>query len=203
MNILLILLGCNIESILMNRLEASFRFIENDLHSANELCIVSNPLMDLFELQNTPTTQITWFLSGGIKNNFKGAKTEASILKSQIDNNISLKSTNDIDTTIQTQFEGIKWNFVLDEKSTNTAENFIWASQFINTTSVFNDIYVVTSDFHYQRASRMLKLIDPSRNFKWILGDLEEKDSRYWESIHIQNVESDVAKARVKLQALL
>jgi hypothetical protein len=204
MNILLILLGCNIGSILMNRFEASFRFIENDLHSTNELCIVSNPLLDLFEPHNTPTTQITWFLSGGIKNNFKGAKTEASILKSQIDNNISLKSTNDNDTSIQTQFESIKWNFVLDEKSTNTAENFIWASQFLNTTTqVFDDIYVVTSDFHFQRASRMLKLIDPSRNFKWILGDLEEKDSRYWETIHIQNVESDVAKARVKLQALL
>jgi len=158
---------------------------------------------NLFEPLHT-TTQITWFLSGGIKNNFKGAKTEASILKSQIDDNISLKTTNVIDTSIQTQFDDIEWNFLLDEKSTNTAENFIWASQFLNTTTqVFDDIYVVTSEFHFQRASHMLKLIDPSRNFKWILGNMEEKDSRYWESIHFQNVESDVVKARVKFQALM
>jgi hypothetical protein len=43
----------------------------------------------------------------------------------------------------------------------------------------------------------MLNLIDPSKNFKWILGDLEEKDSRYWESIHINNVYTDVSKAKM------
>lgn len=201
--ILLVLLGCHIGSILNDRLETSFKFIEQFAHT-NTTYI--DPLTSLFEVSNpNPLTEITWFLSGGIKNQeVRGAKTEASILKSQIDNNISLKSTDATDISVQTRFKGVQWNFVLDEKSTNTAENFIWASQFLNTTNqVFDDIYVVTSDFHYQRASRMLKLIDPSRNFKWILGDLEEKDSRYWESIHIRNVESDVAKARVKLQALL
>ncbi len=184
--ILLVLLGCHIGSILENRLETSLKFIEQFAHTNTNL----NPL-----------TEITWFLSGGIKNKeVKGAKTEASILKSQIDNSISLKST---DTSIQTRFKGIEWNFVMDEKSTNTAENFIWASQFLNTTNrVFDDIYVITSNFHFQRASQMLKLIDPSRNFKWILGNLEEKDSRYWETIHIRNVESDVAKAHVKLQTM-
>ena len=140
---------------------------------------------------------ITWFLSGGIKNNFKGAKSEASILKSQIDISINLKYIDIVD-------KKINWNFVLDEKSTNTAENFIWASQFLNTTTqIFDDIYVVTSDYHFVRASRMLKMIDPSRNFKWILGNIEEKDSRYWESIHIQNVKSDIAKAQIKLQVMM
>lgn len=198
MNILMIVLGCNIGSILLNRLETSFRFIEQTL--GNDVCITSNPLTDFFvstKSNSNSNHHITWFLSGGIKNNFIDAKSESSILKSQIDNNISLKYK-DIGN------EKINWDFVLDEKSTNTAENFIWASHFINTTEkIFDDIYVVTSDFHFPRANEMLKMIDPSKNFKWILGNLEENDSRYWESIHLRNVRSDVAKARAKLQALM
>lgn len=188
-NILLILLGCNIKSILLNRLDTSLQFVEQFAKTTS------------ITTTNIVPSKITWFLSGGIKNNFEGAVSEASILKYQIDNSISLKST---DVSTITQFEGIEWDFVMDEKSTNTAENFIWASQFINTTSQsFDDIYVITSDFHYERASRMLKLIDPSRNFKWILGEKEEKDSHYWEEIHIKNVETDVAKAQTKLKALM
>lgn len=194
----MIVLGCNIGSILLNRLETSFRFIEQTL--GNNVCITSNPLTDFFDSTKSNSNSnhhITWFLSGGIKNNFIDAKSESSILKSQIDNNISLKYKDIGD-------EKINWDFVLDEKSTNTAENFIWASHFINTTEkIFDDIYVVTSDFHFPRANEMLKMIDPSKNFKWILGNLEENDSRYWESIHTRNVRSDVAKARVKLQALM
>ena len=197
-SILLILLGCNIRSILLDRLETSIKFIEQFIQSdANTSHVVS---LNSFEVSN-PQIKITWFLSGGIKNNLEGAVSEASILKSQIDNNINLKSTNAL---TKTQFDGIEWNFVMDEKSTNTAENFIWASHFLNTTTQsFDDIYVITSNFHFQRASRMLELIDLSRNFKWILGEIEEKDSRYWEKIHIRNVETDVVKARTKLKALM
>ena len=86
---------------------------------------------------------------------------------------------------------------------TNTAENFIWASQFLNTTfQEFDSIYVVTSAFHHERASVMFKLIDPSRNYNWILGNVEEKDSRYWETKHIVNALSDVEKAKAKLNLL-
>lgn len=198
MHILMILLGCNIESLLLNRLDASFSFLEQMTnYNSHE---VPNPQTESFDIY-TPSKKtqknpnITWFLSGGIKNNFKGAKSEASILKSQIMNIHSLGYKDSI-------LDHANFQFVLDEKSTNTAENFIWASQFLNTTAqTFDDIYVVTSAFHFRRAKHMLKLIDPSRNFKWILGDMEEKDSRYWESIHVLNVESDVRKARVKLEA--
>lgn len=209
----MILLGCNIESLLLNRLDASFSFLEQMTnYNSHE---VPNPQTKSFDIytsskktQKIPkeiligqdkfsnlNPNITWFLSGGIKNNFKGAKSEASILKSQIMNIHSLGYKDSI-------LDHANFQFVLDEKSTNTAENFIWASQFLNTTTqTFDDIYIVTSAFHSRRAKHMLKLIDPSRNFKWILGDMEEKDSRYWESIHVLNVESDVRKARVKLEA--
>ncbi len=193
MNILMIFLGCNINSLLLNRLEASFNFIEQSMN--NDICSIPNYFNNLYDTSNS---HITWFLSGGIKNNFKGAKSEASILKSQIDNNIRLKYKDTILSENETN-----WNFILDEKSTNTAENFIMASKFINTTSqVFDNIYVITSAFHFPRASYMLKIIDPSINLKWILGNLEEKDSKYWETIHIKNVESDVIKARNKFQSL-
>lgn len=217
MNFLLILLGCNIHHILLNRLETSFKFIEqntyikpkknNDLNSST---VNSSSFQDdIFISKN----KITWFLSGGIKNNFEGAKSEASIMKSQIDNTINLKYNSDdyVDSYNSTDYsnytdssnstDSIEWDYILDEKSTNTAENFIWASQFLNTTSeLFDSIYVITSDFHYKRASLMLNMIDSSRTFNWILGDLEDKDSRYWENVHIKNVGSDVLKAKSKLE---
>ena len=197
MNILFILLGCNIYSILLNRLETSFDFINKEMYpntniNKNTYKLTTNTTLLNKTFSESTISQITWFLSGGIKNDFKGAKSEASLMKSQIDNIINLN----YDNFSKSRFI---WNYILDEKSTNTAENFIWASQFLNTTTeTFDSVYIITSTFHYERASMMLNLIDSSRNFKWILGDLEEKDSKYWESIHIMNVESDVLKAKKK-----
>jgi uncharacterized SAM-binding protein YcdF (DUF218 family) len=188
-SVLIILLGCNIYSILKNRVDTSFNHIEQ-IHQK------------FFE-----QTKITWFLSGGIKNNHPGAKSEASIMKSQIDNNINLRflsgnigsnyiGSDKINTFTYSSGNNIKWDFVLDELSTNTAENFIRASDFLNrTSSSFDSVYIVTSDFHYKRASMMMNLIDPSRQYHWILGDKELSDSRSWEEVHIQNVHSDVSKA--------
>jgi len=208
MKILFILLGCNIYSILLNRLESSFKFIEKNIFTKTNKINLNSTNEIIFKTNILETTQITWFLSGGIKNSFKGAKSEASIMKSQIDNIINLKynlnqNVNKKYICVNNDFVCLSkfvWNYVLDEKSTNTAENFIQSSQFINTTTeTFDSVYVITSAFHYKRAQMMLNLIDSSRNFKWILGDLEEKDSRYWESIHINNVNVDVSNAISKL----
>jgi len=177
-SIFIILLGCNIYSILTDRLETTFKHIE--LQGLN---------------QNQPIN-ITWFLSGGIKNNFPGAISEASIMKSQIDNLISLKYSS--------SNSKILWNFVIDDQSTNTAENFIRASGYLNATSNTYDydynynydyVYIATSKFHYPRATQMINLIDSSRQYKWILSGLTMSDSNYWESIHIKNVFNDVNKA--------
>ena len=200
MNILLILLGCNIYNILLNRLETSFKFIEENINIKTNTNINHNftttiPRNLVFE-QN----KITWFLSGGIKNNYLGARSEASIMRTQINNIIDLRYKTD---SVQNR-EKLGWNYVLDEKSTNTAENFIWASQYLNTTNESYDaIYVITSAFHFERAHLMLNLIDSSRTFKWILGNLEENDSRYWESVHINNVNLDVSRAKSKLEKSL
>jgi len=222
MKLFFLFLGCNIYSILINRLETSFKFIEENINIPTTTTTTTPTPTIPHNSSNIGTyetnypqnnqVQITWFLSGGIKNNFVGARSEASIMKSQIDNIInskynSVESSNSNPNCASGDFvctEKFAWDYILDEKSTNTAENFIWASQFLNTTSQsFDSIYVVTSAFHYNRARMMLNLIDPSKNFKWILGDLEEQDSRYWESVHINNVNADVSKAKTKLESML
>jgi len=205
-SIFIILLGCNIYSILINRIETSINFIENNFKNEEE------------------ETKITWFLSGGIKNNFIETRSEASIMKSHIDNHIETKYNIDSITTfthessifsidskysmgIDGQIESktyknvkksnISWEYILDEKSTNTAENFIIASNYLNITSnPYDKIFVVTSDFHFVRANYMLSLIDMSKKFEWILADMELDDSKHWEQIHIKNVFSDVQKAK-------
>ena len=113
MNILLILLGCNIYSILLNRLEASFKFIEEniDTNINFDFNTTNTNIIPFKQNKQNKQNKITWFLSGGIKNNFKGAKSEVSLMKSQIDNNINLKYGG-------TTFGGIEWDFVLDMKST-------------------------------------------------------------------------------------
>jgi hypothetical protein len=206
-SVFIILLGCNIYSILMNRLETSFNHIElikknfkpefdNSFrlqYEGNFLGISSSysTLETIFQSK----TKITWFLSGGIKFAHPGAKSEASIMKSHIDRFINSKSlSSDMGSNIE-------WDFVLDDLSTNTAENFIRASDFLNrTTNSYDSVYIVTSDFHYERASMMMRLVDQSREYKWILGDAEEHNSRSMEKVHIQNVYSDITKARMSLR---
>jgi hypothetical protein len=168
MNLLIILLGSNILNIQISRLETCFKYIENNFYNTKNECIIQD-------------INITWFLSGGIKNPDTDFISEASKMKSYIDKNFNKKS----------------FNFVLDEKSTNTAENFIMASYYMNSTiTIFDEIFIVTSDFHYNRANLMLNLIDPSKKYNWILSDIEESDSRYWETIHIKNVFTDVLHAK-------
>ena len=179
-NIFIILLGCNIHSILMNRLETSFAHIG--------LINKSNPI-----------DKIVWFLSGGVKYHKVNVltNTEAHIMKTQIDNYIS----SDFFSTQSQPNSNIKWDYVLDELSTNTAENLIRASKFLNNTIIsFDSIYIVTSEFHHERASMMVKLIDNSRQYKWILGDLEESDSRNMEKLHMKNVHNDISRALTLLK---
>ena len=60
-SVFLILLGCNISSLLMDRILTSINFIENNIDNFNK---------------------ITWYLSGGIK--FDGELSEASIMKNEL-----------------------------------------------------------------------------------------------------------------------
>jgi hypothetical protein len=127
--------------------------------------------------------KITWYLSGGIK--FDGQLSEASIMQNELN---KLIESRNLSTTIS-------YEYILDELSTNTAENFYRTSNYLNTSyEEYDDVYIITSNFHHNRANLMISLIDPSRNYNWILGNLQQHDSIYWENIHIKNVHNDVNK---------
>lgn len=161
-SVLLILLGCNITTLLMNRTMTAINFIENNKDNFNK---------------------ITWYLTGGIK--FDGEISEAEMMQNELEQLITNKNLN----------ENIEYQYILDKKSKNTAENFYRSSYHLNTTqNNFDEVYIITSKFHHNRAQLMMSLIDSSRNYNWILGDLHERDSFYWETVHIKNVQNDVEK---------
>ncbi len=137
---------------------------------------------------NERNIEIDWFLSGGIKNPNESSISEAYKMSQMIENS-------DLFTY------GVlnkKWNYILDEESTNTAENFIMLKRMLEKNQdKYSKIYVVTSDFHFNRASIFANKIIENNNFNWILGDVELHDSRYWETIHIKNVDNDIKKSLI------
>ena len=95
-----------------------------------------------------------------------------------------------------------KWNYIYDTVATNTAENFIMVKKYLDETNIdYSEVFVVTSEFHYLRAKKIAeKIIGEEREISWILSDAELEDSRYWEKIHIKNVDADVKKAIEKFK---
>lgn len=163
MNILLILLGCNIFTLLENRIKTAVVFA------------------DKFN-----STNIDWFLSGGIKNPNEDTITEAEKMAEQI-SKFEQKYTD--------KSKDNKWSYIYDTQATNTAENFVMARNYLNNVNrAYDDMYVITSEFHYNRANKIAeKILDTET--KWILGKEKLDDSYYWEKIHIKNVEDDINKA--------
>jgi len=168
MNILLILLGCNIFNLLDNRIKTAVVFAGN----FNE-------------------TNVDWFLSGGIKNPNEDTITEAEKMARKISRFEKIHTDDS---------RGNKWNYIYDTESTNTAENFIMARNYLNKLNrVYDDVYVITSEFHQNRANKIAeKILDVEP--KWILGEAKLHDSEYWERIHIKNVDTDVNKALKKFR---
>jgi len=135
---------------------------------------------------NFNNTNVDWFLSGGIKNLNEDTITEAEKMARKISKFQELHA-NDI--------TGNKWDYIYDTFATNTAENFIMAKNFLDEKpNEYSDVYIITSNFHHNRAKKIAeKIID--KPIKWILGHAELDDSKYWETIHIRNVDTDVNKA--------
>lgn len=135
------------------------------------------------ELASSYHQQVDWLLSGGIKyNNSDASITEAEQMAAQISKKEPVYSVSE-------------WNYILDTKATNTAENFLRLRDMDIT--VYNEVYIATSEFHYERAAKIASLIidDGIKKINWILAEQKEPDSEYWERIHIRNVEADVRRA--------
>lgn len=165
MSILIILLGCHINHLLIDRVNTAINFAS-----------YYNYNIRYYEIYNY---NINWFLTGGIKHKNKNVTTEAEKMKKLLSNNNE------------------NWNYIIDNVSTNTAQNFIMANKLAMDYD-FKQIYVVTSDFHYDRASKIADLIDDNgkNKYNWILSPKEDSNSRYWERIHMKNIENDVENAR-------
>lgn len=135
------------------------------------------------ELASSYHQQVDWLLSGGIKQANSGASiTEAEQMAAQISKK-------------EPAYGRPEWNYILDTKATNTAENFMRLRDMDLT--VYDEVYIATSEFHYERAAKIASLIidDRIKKINWILAEQKEPDSEYWERIHIRNVEADVRRA--------
>lgn len=123
-------------------------------------------------------SQVDWLLSGGIKPNTGNTISEAERMATKI-------------LEKEPAYGAPEWNYIMDTEATNTAENFLRVRKMDLTE--YDDVYIATSAFHYERAAKIASLIiDDSHKINWVLADQKEHDSEYWERIHIRNVESDV-----------
>jgi hypothetical protein len=170
---LIVILGCNILSILYDRLNTAIDFV----NKSNNNSVNSVNLMDLIITREKKS--FDWLLTGGSKDNDK--IPEAEIMLNM------LKDENYLNT-----------NFIIDSNSTNTVENFIFLNKYLkvtNTTNIYQDVYIVTSNFHFTRAKKIADRISPKNNYKWLLGKEETPDLVVSEKYHIANVDLDIKKA--------
>ena len=161
--LLFILLGCNVPILLEGRIKKAVEFANATVNATAN------------------TTQIDWFLSGGIKNPAEDTETEAEKMM----------------RTITSEKNATAWNFIRDDVATNTAENFIMVENAVDLSN-YAGVYVITSDFHHARAKKIADKVIIGNDFMWALAPEELHDSRYWEQVHIKNVDADVSKARRK-----
>jgi len=131
-------------------------------------------------------THIDWFLSGGVK--YGGVKY----------GNAGVSEAEKMAYLIGNENVGYNWSFILDKSATNTAENLIAVSE-MGGLDKYSGVYVITSEFHFNRAKMITDLLLEDNRFGWILSDIALADSYYWESVHIKNVRSDVAKAKQRM----
>ena len=134
---------------------------------------------------NNNNTHIDWFLSGGVNGGVKSGSAGVSEAEKMA-------------YLIANKSYRVEWNFILDESATNTAENLV-AVREMGGLEKYSGVYVITSEFHFNRAKMITDLLIENNEFKWILSDVALHDSAYWESLHIKNVKSDVAKAKQRM----
>lgn len=153
------------------------------LLGCNVPALLDGRIKKAVEFANTRVnaTQVDWFLSGGIKNPAEDTVTEAEKMA----------------LMIGTENNSTAWTFIRDDEATNTAENFMMVQNTM-VLSNYDEVYVITSDFHHERAKKIADKVVAGNEFKWLLAPEELPDSRYWERVHIRNVDADVIKAKRK-----
>jgi hypothetical protein len=171
---LIVLLGCNILSILYDRVNTAINFV-NKSNSEKSFSLFN------FSKQKDKKS-FHWLLTGGFKGDFSMRdKPEAEIMLEHLEKQNFQNS-----------------HFIIDTNSTNTVENFIFLTRYLNESFYdhqYEDIYIVTSSFHYERAKLISDKINPTNNYKWLLGSEDTKDLVFWEKYHKNNVDRDIQRA--------
>jgi len=122
------------------------------------------------------SNNVIWFLTGGVKNALQNGMTEAKNMANNLKKNEKI---------------------ILDEKSKNTAENFVYLKKWLknNTFEDIPNIIITTSKFHKNRAEKIFNGIFKSISPLWNLGEVSCSYCWSDETIHIQNVEKDIENA--------
>lgn len=133
--------------------------------------------------QDNATTNVHWLLSGGIKNPLESSMTEAFKMSKVI----ARKNLE----------ERRKWTYIMDEDSTNTAENLVMVKAWLKSSeNEYESVVFVTSAFHRLRASVIAdEILEGEFSYDWVLSPLELPDSKYWEGVHIKNAKKDARNA--------
>tara|TARA_X000000950_G_C13849486_1_gene633858 strand:- start:1189 stop:1722 length:534 start_codon:yes stop_codon:yes gene_type:complete len=144
--------------------------------------ILENRVNELIKtIHRSELNDYTIFCSGGVKyDNLKGVKTEADKMIEIINKKLPSEKN---------------YKIVKDDKSTKTAENLLNFKEYCNSLK-FDNVILVTSNFHFNRADKMWKHIN-SRNIDtiWIL-ESNSLEKFPWlmkeEEIHIKNYLRDL-----------
>ena len=148
---------------------------------------------------NINNTHIDWFLSGEVNGEVNGGVKNGGVKNGGVKyGNAGVSEAEKMSYLIANKSCGFDWSFILDKSATNTAENLIAVSE-MGGLDKYSGVYVITSEFHYNRAKMITDLLIENNEFGWILSDVALHDSDYWESVHIKNVGSDVAKAKQRM----
>ena len=170
---LIVLLGCNIEFILNDRIQTAIQLSEN--------------LTPDYE-------RIDWFLSGGIKDKSAGNAAAGAAAGGAI----AIAEADKMETRILTHGKNDNWHFIKDYESTNTAENFKMVERQMEFGGLnYTNIFVVTSEYHFERAKLFADILITQNEFQWVLAKKEERNSRQMEQLHLKNVMNDIAKLGV------
>jgi hypothetical protein len=138
--------------------------------------IQNDRILTAIEFAKNLTPSPIWFLTGGLKHDLQTCQnniTEANKM-------LSLLNKTD--------------NIILDEKATNTAQNFNNLKSWINNNNISNfKIVVTTSEFHKERAEKIFNGIFKNSIIpKWNLAKKACFSCWNDEKIHMRNIEDDI-----------
>lgn len=149
---------------------------------SNDKDLLKDRMSTAISMAKNMTGTITWYLSGGVKNDngkHMYEESESTKMLALLDNNKKERT-------------------VLDTRSKNTAENFAYFKYWLNTnTDRYTHVTIVTSAFHYSRANTMFnEIIDTGdMEVKWGLSPLSCITCWMDENPHTINISKDVNRA--------